>query len=114
VTSRALLSQKCGSLAALLGKIVLFLNLSVALRVIPVTAHAAFDKGGDYLGIKVHHIPVDPVTRQVDLKRVARAMYVPPCFCRLKLGTDFCTLRPAMATRSWCARLLLADNGNDY
>ena len=43
-------------------------------RVVPVTAHAAFDKGGAYLGVKVHTIPVDPVTRKVDLKRVRRAM----------------------------------------
>ena len=43
-------------------------------RVVPVTAHAAFDKGAAYLGIKVHTIPVDPETRQVNLKRVRRAM----------------------------------------
>ncbi|KAG8864618.1 hypothetical protein FRB96_005122 [Tulasnella sp. 330] len=42
--------------------------------VIPSSAHPAFDKGAAYLGIKVHHIPVDPVTRQVNLKKVARAI----------------------------------------
>ncbi|KAH9839172.1 pyridoxal phosphate-dependent transferase [Rhodofomes roseus] len=42
--------------------------------VVPATAHAAFDKGGAYLGIKVHTIPVDPETRQVNLKRVKRAI----------------------------------------
>ncbi|KAI0373968.1 PLP-dependent transferase [Pilatotrama ljubarskyi] len=42
--------------------------------VIPITAHAAFDKGAAYLGVKVHSIPVHPETRQVDLKRVARAI----------------------------------------
>jgi hypothetical protein len=41
-----------------------------------VTAHAAFDKAGEYFGIKIHHIPVDPYTRQVDIKHVRRAMYV--------------------------------------
>ena len=43
-------------------------------RVVPVTAHAAFDKGAAYLGIKVHTIPVDPETRRVNLRRVRRAM----------------------------------------
>ncbi|KAJ7497639.1 pyridoxal phosphate-dependent transferase [Mycena latifolia] len=42
--------------------------------VIPATAHAAFDKGAAYLKIKVHTIPVDPVTRRVDLKAVKRAI----------------------------------------
>lgn len=42
--------------------------------IIPVSAHAAFDKAGDYFGIKVHHIPVDPVTRKVNVGRVARAI----------------------------------------
>ncbi|KAG8956193.1 hypothetical protein FRC04_004269 [Tulasnella sp. 424] len=38
--------------------------------VIPSSAHPAFDKGGAYLGIKIHHVPVDPVTRKVDLKKI--------------------------------------------
>lgn len=42
--------------------------------VVPASAHAAFDKGAAYLKIKVHTIPVDPKTRKVDLKRVARAI----------------------------------------
>lgn len=42
--------------------------------VVPASAHAAFDKGAAYLKVKVHTIPVNPKTRQVDLKRVARAM----------------------------------------
>ncbi|OBZ70801.1 Sphingosine-1-phosphate lyase [Grifola frondosa] len=42
--------------------------------VVPISAHAAFDKGAAYLKIKVHTIPVDPVTRQVDVKRVSRAI----------------------------------------
>ena len=41
-----------------------------------MTAHAAFDKGAAYMGVKVHEVPVDPVTRQVNLKRVRRAMFV--------------------------------------
>jgi hypothetical protein len=43
-------------------------------RVVPISAHAAFDKAAAYFGIKVHTIPVDTQSRQVDLKRVARAM----------------------------------------
>jgi len=42
--------------------------------VIPASAHAAFDKGASYFGIKVHTIPVNPITRQVDIKRVVRAI----------------------------------------
>ncbi|KAI0829854.1 PLP-dependent transferase [Trametes gibbosa] len=42
--------------------------------VVPISAHAAFDKGAAYLGIKVHTIPVHPETRQVDVKHVARAI----------------------------------------
>ncbi|KZT10847.1 PLP-dependent transferase [Laetiporus sulphureus 93-53] len=42
--------------------------------IVPVTAHAAFDKGAAYMNIKVHTIPVDPGTRKVDLKHVARAI----------------------------------------
>ncbi|KAF7799754.1 hypothetical protein EIP86_010996 [Pleurotus ostreatoroseus] len=42
--------------------------------IVPASAHAAFDKGAAYMKIKVHTIPVNPVTRKVDLKRVARAI----------------------------------------
>ncbi|KAH7889086.1 pyridoxal phosphate-dependent transferase [Phlebopus sp. FC_14] len=42
--------------------------------IVPASAHAAFDKGAAYMGIKVHMIPVDPITRKVDLKRVRRAI----------------------------------------
>jgi sphinganine-1-phosphate aldolase len=42
--------------------------------IIPSSAHAAFDKGAAYLKIKVHTIPVDPVTRKVNIKRVKRAI----------------------------------------
>lgn len=39
-----------------------------------MSAHAAFDKAGEYFQIKVRHIPVDPISRKVNLKRVARAI----------------------------------------
>jgi len=45
------------------------------------------------MGVKVHTIPIDPVTRQVNIKRVARAMYV---FSRLVLaGHGLNTLPPS-------------------
>jgi glutamate/tyrosine decarboxylase-like PLP-dependent enzyme len=40
--------------------------------IIPVTAHAAFDKGAHYFGIKVVHAPIDPVTTGVDVDFVKR------------------------------------------
>jgi len=40
--------------------------------VIPVSAHAAFDKAGHYFKIKVLHAPLDPVTMKVDVKAVRR------------------------------------------
>ena len=43
-------------------------------RIVPETAHAAFWKAAHFLGIKIHRIPVDPVTRKVNLLRVNRAM----------------------------------------
>ena len=45
-------------------------------RVVPASVHAAFDKAAAYFNIKLHSIPVHPETRQVDLKRVRRAMSV--------------------------------------
>ncbi|THU94202.1 PLP-dependent transferase [Dendrothele bispora CBS 962.96] len=42
--------------------------------VVPSSAHAAFDKGAAYLGIKVHTIPIDPVTRKADMKGLKRAI----------------------------------------
>jgi len=40
--------------------------------VIPVTAHAAFDKASDYFGIKLLHAPVDPKTGKVNVRAVRR------------------------------------------
>ncbi|GAA5968880.1 hypothetical protein JCM3765_005823 [Sporobolomyces pararoseus] len=42
--------------------------------IVPISAHAAFDKAAKYFGIKIHHIPVDVETRKVDIKRVKRAI----------------------------------------
>ena len=40
--------------------------------IIPVTAHAAFDKGAHYFGLRVIHAPIDPATTLVDVDFVAR------------------------------------------
>ena len=45
-------------------------------RIVPVSAHVAFYKAAEYFKIKIHRIPVDTVTRKVDLSRVRRAMRV--------------------------------------
>ncbi|KAJ3146158.1 hypothetical protein HDU86_000503 [Geranomyces michiganensis] len=42
--------------------------------VVPVTIHAAFDKAESYFGVKLIHIPLDPITGKVDLSKVARAI----------------------------------------
>ncbi|KAJ3256000.1 hypothetical protein HK103_005807 [Boothiomyces macroporosus] len=42
--------------------------------VVPVSVHAAFDKGAQYFGIKIIHIPVDPKTGKVVIEKVARAI----------------------------------------
>ncbi|CCF58292.1 hypothetical protein KAFR_0E01380 [Kazachstania africana CBS 2517] len=38
----------------------------------PITAHAGFDKASYYFGIKMHHVPLNPITFKVDLKRVEK------------------------------------------
>ena len=40
--------------------------------VIPISAHAAFDKAGHYFGIRVIHAPVQAESRTVDLRAVRR------------------------------------------
>ena len=42
--------------------------------IIPITAHAAFDKGAHYFGVQVIHAPVDPQTTLVDMDFVAGAI----------------------------------------
>jgi hypothetical protein len=65
-------SRKCGYL---FGSVPAF-KLNFLYSVIATSAHAAFDKAGHYFNIKIVHVPVDPVTRQVNISRVKRAMYV--------------------------------------
>ncbi|KAI9190591.1 pyridoxal phosphate-dependent transferase, partial [Polychytrium aggregatum] len=42
--------------------------------VVPVTIHVAFDKAAQYFGVRIIHIPVDPVTFQVDVRKMDRAI----------------------------------------
>ncbi|THH29265.1 hypothetical protein EUX98_g4921 [Antrodiella citrinella] len=42
--------------------------------VVPASAHVTFWKGAEYFKIKIHAIPVNPVTRKADLKRMERAI----------------------------------------
>ncbi|KAJ2513717.1 Dihydrosphingosine phosphate lyase [Coemansia sp. RSA 1939] len=42
--------------------------------VVPITAHAAFDKAAEYFGIRITHVPVDHKTQKVDLKAMKRAI----------------------------------------
>ena len=42
--------------------------------VIPISAHAAFDKAGEYFGIKVNHVKVSPETRRVNIHSIGRAI----------------------------------------
>jgi sphinganine-1-phosphate aldolase len=40
--------------------------------IVPDTAHAAFDKAGQYFGIRVIHVPVNPNTRRADPKKMKK------------------------------------------
>ncbi|WFD07279.1 sphinganine-1-phosphate aldolase [Malassezia vespertilionis] len=42
--------------------------------VIPTSAHVAFDKAGNYFGIKVRRVPVDRFTRKVSIDAMRRAI----------------------------------------
>lgn len=42
--------------------------------VLPTTAHAAFDKASQYFNIKLKYIPVDPITTQVNMIAMKRAI----------------------------------------
>jgi len=41
-------------------------------RVVPVTAHAAFDKAADSFKIKLRHASIDPKSLKVDVGAVSR------------------------------------------
>ena len=47
-------------------------SANLIIRIIPVTAHAAFNKAAEYLKIKLHYAPIDPVSLKVDVHSVSR------------------------------------------
>jgi len=47
--------------------------------IVPITAHAAFDKGADLLDIQIKHIPVDPITQRVNLRKMKSAINGSTC-----------------------------------
>ena len=47
--------------------------------VVPITAHAAFDKGAAMLDMPIIHVPVDPVTYRVDLNKMKRSINSSTC-----------------------------------
>jgi len=51
---------------------------------VPKTAHAAFDKAAQLMGIKIRHVPVDPVTCTVDINAMRRMITSNTCMvCRI-------------------------------
>lgn len=40
--------------------------------VVPITAHAGFNKAAYYFGIKLRHVDLDPITYKVDLRKMER------------------------------------------
>jgi len=47
--------------------------------VVPVTAHAAFDKASSMLDIYLRKVPVDPITQKADLKQMKKAICRSTC-----------------------------------
>lgn len=47
--------------------------------VVPVTAHAAFDKAASLMNARITHVPVDPITFKVDLKAMRKAITKDTC-----------------------------------
>lgn len=47
--------------------------------VVPVTAHAAFDKGAQYFDLKIRHVAVDPKTWKLDVAAMKRAITKNTC-----------------------------------
>lgn len=68
------------------------IEIFLLFRVIPVTAHAAFDKAADYYGIRVKHVPVDPKTYEVDIRAMKKAITSNTCMVSYsfwQFGRDF-------------------------
>lgn len=42
--------------------------------IVPVTAHAGFDKAADWLRLEIRKVPLDPKTMKVDMRKMRRMM----------------------------------------
>jgi sphinganine-1-phosphate aldolase len=58
------------------------------LRVVPLTAHAAFDKAAEYFKIKLRHAPIDPVSLKVDIHALSRLINRNTILVRLAPSRD--------------------------
>ena len=47
--------------------------------VVPITAHAAFDKAAQMLDMQLIHVPVDPKTYRVDIKKMKKLLNGSTC-----------------------------------
>merc|ERR1711971_712315 len=47
-------------------------GIEIGEMLVPVTAHAAFDKAAELLGMRIRHVPVDEVTMRVKVDTMAR------------------------------------------
>ncbi|KAJ3103131.1 hypothetical protein HK100_004257, partial [Physocladia obscura] len=74
-------SMTSGGTESLLMAIKTYRDMAFQLRgvtepemIMPETIHTAVDKGAAYFGVKLIHIPIDSVTGEVDVSKVARAI----------------------------------------
>jgi sphinganine-1-phosphate aldolase len=59
-------------------------------RIVPDTAHAAFDKAAHFFRMKIHHVKVDPVTKKVDSKRVRSYINSNTCMVTQSINYSKC------------------------
>merc|ERR1719362_1944282 len=55
-------------------------GIEVGEMLVPVTAHAAFDKAAELLGMSIRHVPVDEVTKRVKVETMSRMVSSAPQF----------------------------------
>jgi sphinganine-1-phosphate aldolase len=53
-------------------------------RVVPISAHAAFDKAAHYFKIRIHHVPIDPITKKAMPKKMAKYINSNTCLVLIK------------------------------
>lgn len=74
--------------------------------IVPVSAHAAFDKAGEYFGIKIHKVGVDLITRKAKVRDMARAINKNTIVSWLLLATS----RSYYVSREFLTQLLSFDS----